>query len=325
MKLMSYRIDRAIAFFVHSAARRLSGPVVGFLVLAAAAMLAPAAASAALNIFACEPEWGALAKELAGDKASIYVATTALQDPHRIEARPSLIARARSADLVVCTGAELEIGWLPLVQAQSGNSRIQSGLPGYFEAARQVSLLEVPQRVDRAMGDVHPYGNPHIHLDPRNIAKVAAALAERMAQLDPGEAGLYKARTENFLARWQPAIARWEKEAAPVKGMSVVVYHRDLTYLIQWLGMREGGALEPKPGLPPSTAHMTELVARLAREPAKAVVRSAYNDPRPAEWIAERARIPIVNVPYTVGGSDKARDLFGLFDETIARLVAVTK
>src|SRR5215216_3886684 len=138
-------------------------------------------AHAALNIFACTPEWGALAKELGGEKTTVYVATTALQDPHRIEARPSLIARARSADLLVCTGAELETGWLPLVQSQSGNPKIQTGAAGYFEAARQVSLLEVPQRLDRSLGDVHASGNPHMHLDPRNIAKVAVALSARMA------------------------------------------------------------------------------------------------------------------------------------------------
>src|SRR5213594_4687076 len=128
-------------------------------------------AMAALNVFACEPEWGALAQELGGDKVSVYSATTALQDPHRIEARPSLIARARSADLMVCTGAELEIGWVPLVQTQSGNPKIQAGQPGYFEAAGVVALLEKPTRLDRSMGDIHAAGNPHIHLDPRNIAR----------------------------------------------------------------------------------------------------------------------------------------------------------
>jgi zinc/manganese transport system substrate-binding protein len=295
------------------------------LLLVLAASFASSSAFAALNIFACEPEWGALAKELAGDKGSVYVATTALQDPHRIEARPSLIARARSADLLVCTGAELEIGWLPLVQSQSGNSRIQPGAPGNFEAARQLVLLEVPQRVDRALGDVHPAGNPHVHLDPRNIGKIATALAGRMGELDRAEAAYYQGRASDFLARWQQATARWEKEGAPLKGTSVVVYHRDLTYLLNWLGMKEAGALEPKPGLPPSTAHLTELVARLGKEPAKAVMRSAYNDPRPAEWLAERTKIPIVLLPFTVGGTDKAKDLFGLFDETITRLLAVTK
>lgn len=293
--------------------------------LASAAWLLAHPAMAALNIFACEPEWGALAKELAGDKASIYVATTALQDPHRIEARPSLLARARSADLMICSGADLEIGWLPLVQTQSANPNIQTGQPGYFEAARQIVLLDVPQRLDRAQGDVHAAGNPHVHLDPRNIAKLAAALADRMAALDRGEAPHYRARVKAFLDRWQQATARWEKQGAPLKGMPLVVHHKNLTYLIHWLGMREVAALEPKPGLPPTTGHLTELLTRLGTDPAKAVVRAAYNDPRPGEWLAERAKIPLVTVPFTVGGSDKAKDLFGLFDDTIARLLAVAK
>src|SRR5882672_7754941 len=157
-------------------------------------------AFAALNILACEPEWGALAKELGGDKVNVYVATTALQDPHRIEARPSLVARARSADLMACTGAELEVGWAPLLQSQSGNAKIQTGASGYFEAASVVTLLEKPARVDRSMGDVHAAGNPHLHLDPRNIARVAPALGERMAALDPPQASFYSERTKSFLA-----------------------------------------------------------------------------------------------------------------------------
>jgi zinc/manganese transport system substrate-binding protein len=295
------------------------------LMMALLGWLAVHPAVAALNIFACEPEWGALAKELAGEKASIYVATTALQDPHRIEARPSLIARARSADLAVCTGAELEIGWLPLVQTQSGNPKIQTGQPGLFEAARYVTVLEVPQRVDRAQGDVHPGGNPHIHLDPRNIAKIAAALAERMAHLDPPEAAQYRTRSKAFLERWQQATARWEKTGVPLKGVAIVAYHKNITYLSHWLGMREVGSLEPKPGLPPTASHLSELLANLGREPAKAIVRAAYNDPRAADWLAERAKIPAIVIAFTVGGNDKAQDLFGLFDDTIARLLAATK
>ena len=295
------------------------------LFLLALTWLAAAPAVAALNIFACTPEWGALSRELAGDKANIYVATNALQDPHHVEARPSLIARARSADLVVCTGAQLEIGWLPLVLTQAGNAKIQVGQPGYFEAAQHVVLLEVPTLVDRSQGDVHPGGNPHIHLDPRNIAKIAAALSERMAQLDPPDADNYRARTKAFLERWQLAIARWEKDAVPLKGLAVVVYHRNLTYLDQWLGIREVGELEPKPGLPPTTSHLSELLARLQKNPAKAVVRAAYNEPRAAEWLSGQAKIPAVMLPFTVGGTDKAKDLFGLFDDTLARLLAVAK
>jgi len=293
--------------------------------LASLTLVFGAPAAAALNIFACEPEWGALARELGGDKASIYVATTALQDPHRIEARPSLIARARTADLVVCTGAELEIGWMPLVQRQSGNARIQAGQPGYFEAASQLVLIEIPQRVDRSMGDVHAAGNPHVHLDPSNIARVAAALAERMAQLDPGDAAQYRARARAFLERWQQASARWKKEGAPLKGMPIVVYHKDMTYLIRWLGLREVGALEPKPGVPPTASHLSELLTNLGRDPAKAVVRAAYADPRAAQWLSERAKIPALMLPFTVGGSARAKDLYGLFDDTLSRLLAVEK
>ena len=287
--------------------------------------VAAAPAFAALNVFACEPEWGALVREIGGDKANVYVASTALQDPHRIEARPSLIARARSADLAICTGAELEIGWMPLVQTQSGNAKIQSGRPGYFEAASVVPLLEKPAQVDRAMGDVHAAGNPHVHLDPRNIERVAAALGERLAMLDQPNAGFYSERTKAFLDRWRTATTRWESKAAPLKGMPLVVYHKNMTYMIRWLGMREVANLEPKPGLPPSTGHLTDLLAKLQREPAKAIVRSGYNDPRPGEWLAERAKIPSIAIAFTVGGTPRAKDLFSLYDDTLERLLAAAK
>ena len=282
-------------------------------------------AFAALNIFACTPEWGSLAKELGGEKVNIYVATTALQDPHHIEARPSLIARARTADLVVCSGAVLEIGWMPLVLGQAGNPRIRVGQPGYFEASRYVKMLEIPERADRAMGVVHPQGNPHIHLDPRNIALIARALGERMIALDAAAAESYRALTARFLERWQAALAGWEKEAAPLKGLRVVLYHKNLTYLNAWLGIREVGNLEPKPGLPPTAAHLSGLLARLQKEPAHAIVRVTYNEPRAAQWLAEQSKLRVVVVPFTVGGSDRAVDLFSMFDDTLERLRAVSR
>ena len=280
---------------------------------------------AALNIFACEQEWAALAQELAGDKASVYSATTALQDVHKVEARPSLIARVRSADLLICSGSELEVGWLPLLLTQSGNAKIQLGSAGYFEASQFVPKLEIPKVVDRALGDVHPSGNPHVHLDPRNIARVAEALTERFVQLDPANTDIYKARGNSFRERWRAALSRWEQQAAPLKGVPVVVYHKDMSYFINWSGMREAGSLEPKPGLPPTPAHLAELVERMKREPAKVVVYSAYNSPRAAEFLSERTKIPSVMLPFTVGGTDKAKDLFGLFDDTIGRLLATVK
>ena len=280
---------------------------------------------AAVRVLACEPEWAALVQELAGDKASVSSATTALQDVHHIEARPSLIARTRNADLVVCTGSELEAGWLPLLLRQSGNARVQPGAPGYLEASQLVLRLDVPKVLDRSMGDVHPSGNPHIQLDPRNIAKVAQALGDRLAALDPDNAAAYRTRTADFLARWNDAIRRWEVEAAPLKGMTMVVYHKNMAYLNAWLGLREVGSLEPKPGVPPTTAHLADLVARMQAAPAKVIVYMAYNNPQAAEFLAERTRIPAVMLPFTVGGSERAKDLFGLFDDTIARLLAAPK
>jgi len=280
---------------------------------------------AALNIFACEPEWAALAQELAGDKAVVYSATTALQDVHRIEARPSLIARIRSADLVVCSGSELEIGWLPLLLTQSGNNRIRPGSPGFLETSQTVARLEIPKVFDRSLGDIHPSGNPHVHLDPRNIEKIAEVIAERLVTLDPLNAETYKMRTGSFRVRWRSALQRWEQQAVALRNVPVVVYHRDMSYFIQWTGMRETGSLEPKPGIPPTPAHLAELVERMKRDPAKVIVYSPYNSPRAAEFLSERTRIPAVMLPFTVGGSSEAKDLFGLFDDTIARLLAAVK
>jgi zinc/manganese transport system substrate-binding protein len=295
------------------------------LLLALAMAMLAWPAGAALNVFACEPEWGALAHELGGDKVAVFSATTALQDPHRIEARPSLIARIRNADLVVCSGSELEIGWLPLLLTQSGNDRIQPGSPGFLEASQYVVKLEIPKVIDRALGDIHPSGNPHIHLDPRNIAKVAEVLTGRLVELDHANADLYKTRADSFAKRWQSAIEGWATRAAALKGIPVVVYHKDMSYFINWSGMREAGALEPKPGIPPTPSHLAELVERMQRNPAKVIVYSPYNNPKAAEFLSERAKIPDVMLPFTVGGTEKAKDLFGLFDDTIDRLRATVK
>jgi zinc/manganese transport system substrate-binding protein len=289
------------------------------LALFAAAAWLPA--NADLSIFATVPEWAALAQEIGGDKVKVYSATNALQDPHHVEARPSLIARARSADLVVATGAELEVGWLPLVIQQAGNAKVRPGQPGYFEATSFVALLGKPTRLDRAEGDVHPAGDPHIQTDPRNIARVAGELAARMAQLDPANAALYQSRHRQFAERWSAAIAKWEKQAAPLKGAPIVVQHRAFTYLEAWLGLREIAALEPKPGVEPTTAHLASVLETLQRTPAKLVIRAAYQSARPSEWIAERAKVNAVALPFTVGGTEGAKDLFGLFDDTIARLL----
>lgn len=292
--------------------------------LLAVAALASAPAEAKLKVFACEPEWGSLVTELAGDKVDLAVATTALQDVHVIEAKPSLIAKARSADLAVCTGAELEVGWLPQLIRQSGNSKIASG-PGSFMAAAQVKTLEKPTALDRANGDVHPDGNPHIQMDPRRVLIVARRLDDRLAELDPANAATYKARGADFEKRWLAAMAKWKAEAAPLKGRKVVVHHIAWIYLWDWLGMQQIGALEPKPAVPPTVAHMSQLIALTKSSDTLAIVRAAYQDPKPADWLSQRTGVPAVTLPFSVGGDAQSKDLFGMFDSTISRLLAVAK
>ena len=282
-------------------------------------------AFAALNIFACEPEWAALAQELAGNKATIYSATTALQDPHQIQARPSLIAKARRAQLLICTGAELEVGWLPLILRESGNATIAPGKPGNFEAASFVAMLEVPTRLDRADGDVHAAGNPHIQTDARNFLPIAQAMSARMAELDPANAALYRSRLQDFTQKWQAALLRWEKQAAPLKGQAILVQHAGFPYLANWLGLKQVATLEPKPGIEPSVAHLSQVLKQLQQHPARMVIRAAYQNDKPSEWIADHAHIPAVALPFSVGGTDAAKDLFGLFDDTIQRLLAGLK
>ena len=282
-------------------------------------------AHAALDVFACEPEWAALVQQLAGDKARIYTATGALQDPHQVQARPSLIARARRAQLLVCTGAELEIGWMPVVLRESGNSAIQPGSLGHFEAAQYVAMLEVPTRLDRADGDVHAAGNPHIQTDARNFLPIADALSKRLIQLDPANSAYYQQQLATFNQQWRAAIAKWEKQAAPLKGMPVIVQHRGFPYLNNWLGLKQVAELEPKPGMEPSAAYLGQVLNELQQHPARMVLRAAYQDGRPSEWIAERAHIPAVIVPYTVGGTPQSTDLFTMFDDTIQRLLAGLK
>jgi len=291
------------------------------IVVAALLATLPFSAHAALEILTCEPEWAALATELGGNLVSAESATTPQQDPHYIQARPSLIAKMRRAALVVCTGADLEVGWLPLLLRQAGNAAVQAGQPGFMSAADFVEMLDKPSSVDRSLGDVHPYGNPHVQTDPRNIGKVAAALADRLASLDAANAATYRARYEDFAARWQAAVARWSTAAEPLKGREIVTHHKGWAYLENWLGLVEVGNLEPKPGLPPSAAHLAELLVEIKDKHVAAIVRSAYEDGKASEWLGGRTSIPYVVLPHTVGSTPGADDLFGMFDTIVKTLL----
>ena len=296
------------------------------LLIAAATLFGAAAfaspASANINVFACEPEWGALSTEIGGDKANVYVATSGGQDPHQVQARPSLIARARTANISVCTGAELEVGWLPLIIQQSGNNRIAPGQPGSFDATSAVRLVERPSSVDRSQGDIHAGGNPHIQTDPRNILLVSRALAQRFAALDPGNAATYTARQADFEHRWTAAMVRWQTRAAPLRGVSIAVQHHSWPYLESWLGLNEVIPLEPRPGVPASSGYLAQVLQTLQTRPVRFVIRAAYEDPRSGDFISQRAHIPAITLPFTVGGDAQATNLFTLYDDTITKLLS---
>ena len=282
-------------------------------------------AQADLRVFTCEPEWEALAVEIGGNLIKTDSATHALQDPHYIQARPSLIARLRRADLLICSGAELEIGWLPQLLSKANNPDVRPGNNGYFEASSFVPRLDVPASVDRAKGDMHPQGNPHVQANPHNIHIIAQALAERMAQLDPANAEDYRQRGADFLERWQEAIAGWEERAGVLRGKRVVAHHKSWVYLQDWLGLVEVATLEPVPGVPPTANHLGELLRMLGEEGdgAEYIIRAPYQSDKASLWLSERTGISAFLLPLTVGGSEGATDLFSLFDDILDRLLEV--
>lgn len=278
----------------------------------------------ALRIVACEPEWAALAGELGGTKVEARSATRASQDTHHIEPRPSLIAMVRNADLLVCTGLRAEEDWLPALLAGSGNSKIQTGQLGYFEAGNYVQKREAFAWAEYAQGNVRDHAGHHVHSDPRNISLIADALVKRMVETDPHNADYYLARYNDFSKRWSEGIRRWEKQAAPLKGMGVVQHHNAWTYLCHWLGLREVASLEPRKGEGTTTRHLEAVLATLKQSPANIILSAPYDDPRDEKWLAQRTKLPVVVLPMTVGSTERAKDLFGLFDDTIQRLLAAT-
>ncbi len=284
-------------------------------------ILSPFSLHADLNIFACEPEWAALATELGGDKVDVSSATNALQDPHYIQARPSLISKVRRADLIVCSGAQLEIGWLPMLLRKGNNPKVIPGTPGFLEASEHVKRLDVTLENDRSQGDVHPQGNPHIQTNPHNILLVAEVMAERMVQLDPGNADVYQQKLSDFRQRWSAAITNWEQRAAVLRGKRVIAHHKSWVYLETWLGLIEVATLEAVSGIPPTASHLGSLLERFGDKGADFIIRAPFQNEKASDWLSERTGIPAVLLPLTVGGTEQATDLFKWFDDIINRLL----
>ena len=287
--------------------------------------LATTLAHADLKVFATVPEWGALAETLGGDKVKVFTATTGLQDPHRIQARPSLIARARTANLVIATGGGLEDGWLPVVQRESNNPEILPNRPGYLAATQYVRMLDVPVTVDRTMGDVHAGGNPHIQTDPRNLLPIAKAVSARLQRLDPENATYYQNQLTQFEQSWQANLQRWQQQAAPLRGAKVWYQHDGFPYMNAWLGLNQVGILEPRPGVEPSSRQLADILQRQQTLQGRMVIASAYLNDAPSKWLAEKANIPMVVLPFTVGGNEQVKSLTALYDDTLQRLLAGLK
>ena len=276
---------------------------------------------AVTHVFTCEPEWASLLTELGGELVDANSATTAHENPHYIRAKPSLISEIRQAELVVCSGASLEIGWLPLLLQKAGGDQIRPGSNGYLMVSDFVSTLEKPNKIDRADGDVHPEGNPHLHLNPHNIATVASEIIRRLIVIDPGHRAAYEQRLQSFKQRWEIAVQRWEALAQSLRGRPIVVHHKSFSYLIDWLGMMEVGTLEPKPGIPPTATHLEELLRTLRTTPPIAIIRTAYEPSDASDWLAKKIARPAMALPYTIGGDEQSSNLFEMFDRTINLLL----
>lgn len=283
-------------------------------------MAAPTTAFAKVNVFACAPEWGTLAQEIGGDKVEVYTASNANQDIHHMRAKPSLLAAMRKADLVICSGASLEIGWLPILLNKAGSAQVQEGSIGSIMASDYVPLLEIMQNADRSMGHVHPEGNPHIHLDPNNIVLVSAVLADRLAEIDTSNAVFYKQSQQSFASDWKIFITQWKNQATKLKGQNVVVYHKSWSYLLNWLGMNSVASLEPKPGIPPTASHLEKVLQDIKGKNVHGILVAPFENDKAAKWLSKKSGIPIIRLPFTVGGNVQAKDLKSLFVDTVNRL-----
>jgi zinc/manganese transport system substrate-binding protein len=273
---------------------------------------------AQLKVVATYPWIGELVKEVGKDRVSLYVIAKGTEDPHFVVPKPSHIAKMRDADLLIVQGASLEEGFLPPLLQQSNNPKIQPGRQGYLELSQFVELIEKPVNISRAMGDVHPEGNPHYPLDPHNIPPLARAIAEKLCQLDSPNCAYYRGNLEDFLKRWNARLTEWDREFAKLKGIKVIQYHKLYDYLLRRYRMVLVGTLEPLPGIPPTGKHIEGLISQA--QGVKFILQDVYHEKRTAQFVAQRLNAKVVILPHDVGAVPEAKDLFSLFDEILRRL-----
>jgi len=298
------------------------------MVLLLVALLAalPARAQGKLNVVTTTEDLASIAREVGGDHIAVDSIAKGYQDPHFVEAKPSFILKLQKADLLVVVGRELEIGWLPPLITQSRNAKVQPGANGYLDASLTVKILEIPTgQITRAMGDVHPAGNPHYWLDPANGRRIAQAIQQKLGELDPADKAYFAQRYADFDTRLAAAEKRWDAMMAPYKGTKVVTYHRSWPNFMERFGLNVMGYVEPKPGIPPSPSHTLELISDMKAQGVKIIVMESYFDPKTPEKIASETGGKVVTLAPSVGGEKAAADYIGLFDYNIGMMVAALK
>lgn len=278
-------------------------------------------AFAKINIVTTIPDLAAIAQEVGGDLVDVKSIARGDQDPHFIEPKPSYAVLINRADLLIEVGLELEVGWLPVLLTQSRNPHVRRGEPGLLTASDGVGLLEIPSGpIDRSQGDIHPYGNPHYWLDPRNGVIIANHIADRLAQLDPPNAAAYQANATHFKTDLSGKIKGWQAELAGIRGKTAVTYHKSYSYFARWSGLQVADYIEPKPGIPPSPTHVLALIDLIKREKIPLIITENYYDPKPSHELAERTGAKVITLPTSVGGEAGIKSYFDLFDTIVRHL-----
>ena len=284
--------------------------------------LPSARAASKLKVITTTTDLAALAGEVGGDRIEVESIARGYQDPHFVEAKPSFLLKLRKADLLILVGLQLEIGWLPPLMNQSGNPKIQVGAPGYLDASQFAEILEIPTGVmTRAMGDVHPSGNPHYWLDPENGRRIARGIKTKLAEMRPEDAAYFEQRFQDFSNRLTAAEKKWDDEMKPLRGSKVVEYHKSLPNFAKRFGLEVVGYVEPRPGIPPSPSHTIELIQMMRREKVKVIMVEPYFDLKTPNSVGAGTGAHVLVYLPSVGGEKEVTDYFKLFDYDIALLI----
>ena len=283
------------------------------------------AAHAKLNIVASTPDVGSIAKEIGKDKIEVMSIAKPTEDPHFVDAKPSFIVKLNKADMLIDGGLHLEIGWLPNLVVGARNKKILAGENGYLVASAGVPIMEVPTSADRAMGDVHPMGNPHFMLDPANGKIVATHICDRLCQIDASNCAYYKDNLKGFLKRLDQKLSEWQKTLEPFRGTKIVTYHKTFSYFANRFNLNVAGTLEPKPGIPPSPTHINSLIPMMKNEGVKLILIEPFRERKTPEFAASQTGAKIVVFPIMVGGQKEVEDYLSIFDYTINQIVSALK